>query len=63
MFEPKAIEFCAVKVASMAGDMRMALDICRRAVEVFEAEVRRQQHTSTKGQLLFVIMFHFFCRI
>ncbi|GAB6020224.1 AAA ATPase [Chamberlinius hualienensis] len=34
-----AIEFCARKVASVTGDMRKALDVCRRAVELVEAEM------------------------
>ena len=41
--EPAAIQFCARKVASQAGDMRKALDVCRRAVEMVEADVRKQQ--------------------
>ncbi|KAK2561443.1 Cell division control protein 6-like protein [Acropora cervicornis] len=35
--------FCARKVSAMAGDMRKALDICRRAVEVVESGERKQQ--------------------
>lgn len=38
-----AIQFCARKIAAISGDMRKALDICRRAVEIVEAEVKRQQ--------------------
>ncbi|KAI9034392.1 P-loop containing nucleoside triphosphate hydrolase protein [Hyaloraphidium curvatum] len=34
LFEDSAIEFCARKVASVSGDARRALDICRRAVEI-----------------------------
>ncbi|XP_002733203.1 cell division control protein 6 homolog [Saccoglossus kowalevskii] len=40
--DPAAIQFCARKVAAVAGDMRKALDICRRAVEVVESDVRSQ---------------------
>ena len=43
VMEPSAIQFCAMKVAAMAGDMRKALDVCRRAVEAVETEVKRQQ--------------------
>ncbi|XP_029658431.1 cell division control protein 6 homolog [Octopus sinensis] len=46
VFEPSAIQFCARKVASMAGDMRKALDICRRAIEQMETEMRFQQISS-----------------
>ncbi|XP_077997375.1 cell division control protein 6 homolog [Glandiceps talaboti] len=37
-----AVQFCARKVAAIAGDMRKALDVCRRAVEVVESDVRSQ---------------------
>ena len=48
--EPMAIQFCARKVAAMAGDMRRALDICRRAVDVVEASVRSQQVLRVSGE-------------
>lgn len=35
---PDAIQFAARKVAAVSGDARRALDICRRAVELAEAE-------------------------
>ena len=38
-----AVQFCARKIAAVSGDMRKALDICRRAVEVVETDARRQQ--------------------
>lgn len=38
-----AVQFCARKIAAVSGDMRKALDICRRAVELVETEVKRQQ--------------------
>lgn len=41
--EPSAIQFCARKVAALAGDMRKALDVCRSAVEMVEVDVRRKQ--------------------
>ncbi|ELT90542.1 hypothetical protein CAPTEDRAFT_148720 [Capitella teleta] len=43
VIEPSAVQFCAMKVAAVAGDMRKALDVCRRAVEAVETEVRKQQ--------------------
>nr|BAD91026.1 cell division control protein 6 [Eisenia fetida] len=49
IFEAKAVQFCAAKVAAMAGDVRMALDICRRAVETVEAEVRHQRIAAPQG--------------
>ncbi|KAJ8612980.1 hypothetical protein MRB53_037188 [Persea americana] len=35
---PDAIEFASRKVAQVSGDARRALDICRRAVEIAEAD-------------------------
>lgn len=49
VLEPSAIQFCARKVAAVAGDMRKALDVCRRAVEVVEADVRKQQVFKAAG--------------
>ncbi|KAK6166548.1 hypothetical protein SNE40_023208 [Patella caerulea] len=43
VMEASAIQFCARKVSAVAGDMRKALDVCRRAVELVEAEIRGQQ--------------------
>lgn len=36
--DPDAIQFAARKVAAVSGDARRTLDICRRAVEIAEAE-------------------------
>ncbi|EHK96335.1 putative Cell division control protein 18 [Glarea lozoyensis 74030] len=35
---PAAIELCSRKVSSQSGDLRKAFDICRRAIDVIEAE-------------------------
>ncbi|XP_025022601.1 cell division control protein 6 homolog isoform X2 [Python bivittatus] len=37
-----AIQFCARKVSAFSGDARKALDICRRAIEIVESDVKRQ---------------------
>ncbi|XP_071969752.1 cell division control protein 6 homolog [Engystomops pustulosus] len=37
-----AVQFCARKVSAVSGDARKALDICRRAVEIVESDVRSQ---------------------
>ncbi|XP_053550030.1 cell division control protein 6 homolog [Bombina bombina] len=37
-----AIQFCARKVSAVSGDARKALDVCRRAVEIVESDVRSQ---------------------
>ncbi|EFX01327.1 origin recognition complex subunit [Grosmannia clavigera kw1407] len=41
MVDPDAIQFASRKVAAVSGDARRALDICRRAVELAEAESRQ----------------------
>ncbi len=38
--DPDAVQFASRKVAAVSGDARRALDICRRAVEIAEAEGR-----------------------
>lgn len=38
LFNPAALEFCARKVASVSGDLRRALDLCRQAVSIAESE-------------------------
>jgi origin recognition complex subunit 1 len=38
--ESDAVQFASRKVAAVSGDARRALDICRRAVELAEAEAR-----------------------
>jgi cell division control protein 6 len=38
IMDPKAIELCARKVSAASGDLRMALDICRRAIELVESD-------------------------
>jgi cell division control protein 6 len=50
--EPSAIQFCARKISAVAGDMRKALDVCRRAIEMVEHEVKSQQvlKLSTHGE-------------
>ncbi|KAJ2701119.1 Origin recognition complex, subunit 1, partial [Coemansia spiralis] len=37
-FDADAIELCARKISAVSGDARRALDVCRRAVEMVEAE-------------------------
>ncbi|KAI0489586.1 ATPase [Xylaria cf. heliscus] len=63
--EPDAVQFASRKVAAVSGDARRALDICRRAVELAEAEwkgpgggdpatpskrARRQEELDSKGK-------------
>ena len=37
-FDDKAIQFCARKVSAVHGDLRKAVDICRRAAEITEGK-------------------------
>lgn len=46
-FDPSAVQFCARKVSSVHGDLRKAVDICRRSVEVLEA--KRSQDKGRRG--------------
>ena len=36
VMDPGAIQFCARKISVITGDIRKALDICRRAIELVE---------------------------
>jgi len=39
---PRAIAFLASKISALSGDLRKALDVCRRALELAESAVRKQ---------------------
>ncbi|EPE35524.1 P-loop containing nucleoside triphosphate hydrolase [Glarea lozoyensis ATCC 20868] len=49
---PAAIELCSRKVSSQSGDLRKAFDICRRAIDVIEAEVKQKHELALKEQTL-----------
>jgi len=38
VFDPDAIQFCAAKVSAVSGDVRRALQICRRAAKITETQ-------------------------
>lgn len=46
--DPDAIQFASRKVAAVSGDARRALDICRRAVEIAEADSQDDPSTPSK---------------
>lgn len=46
LMQTTAIQLCARKTASNTGDLRKAFDLCRRAIETVEEEVRRKQMAS-----------------
>ncbi|KAF7912015.1 uncharacterized protein EAE98_011772 [Botrytis deweyae] len=48
LIHPDAIQFASRKVASVSGDARRALDICRRAVEIAESESLSIPNTPSK---------------
>ncbi|XP_051013792.1 cell division control protein 6 homolog [Acomys russatus] len=42
VLDSAAIQFCARKVSAVSGDIRKALDVCRRAIEIVESDVKSQ---------------------
>ena len=50
VMEPAAIQLCARRVAAMSGDVRKALNVCRRAVEMVESEQRKQLQLTCTGK-------------
>ncbi|KAM6538707.1 Origin recognition complex, subunit 1 [Fusarium falciforme] len=50
--DPDAIQFASRKVAAVSGDARRALDICRRAVELAEADAPGDPTTPSKRERL-----------
>ena len=48
-FGDGAVELAARKIASISGDMRRALQICRRAAEICEEQIARSKINSSKG--------------
>ncbi|SPQ19340.1 75bfc01f-7ba5-4eb4-9f35-239848eb4f4c [Thermothielavioides terrestris] len=47
-----AVQFAARKVAAVSGDARRALDICRRAVELAEADARSRADDETDAAVM-----------
>ena len=47
---PTAIMFLSKKVASQSGDLRKAFDICRRAIDLIEADTR-DQHSKKASEI------------
>jgi len=47
-FSSDAVELCARKIASVSGDIRRALQICRRAAEMAEEELTRVEEERKK---------------
>lgn len=49
---PAAIDLCSRKVSSQTGDLRKAFDICRRAIDVIESEVKQKHEQALNEQRL-----------
>ncbi|KAF7488771.1 Cell division control protein 6 -like protein [Sarcoptes scabiei] len=49
LIDSMAIEFCARKIASSSGDIRKALDVCRRAIELIDTNTSAQKSPSAKS--------------
>lgn len=43
LIKPMALKFLAKKISSVSGDVRKALDVCRRAIEVTEIQNRKRR--------------------
>ncbi|KAL5984373.1 Origin recognition complex, subunit 1 [Asimina triloba] len=48
-FENQAIEFASRKVAAISGDARRALEICRRAAELADYQIKQSSQLVTKS--------------
>ncbi|OMH79766.1 Origin recognition complex subunit 1 [Zancudomyces culisetae] len=46
VFDRDAVQLCARKISAVSGDARRALEICRRAVEIAEAEYKQSIKTN-----------------
>lgn len=55
VMDATAVQFCARKISAVAGDMRKALDVCRRAVEMVENDVKSQRvlMSTTAGKITY----------
>ncbi|KAK1834663.1 cell division control protein 18 [Podospora conica] len=51
-FHPAAIELCSRKVSTQTGDLRRAFEVCRRALDLVENEVRLKHENEVKEQQL-----------
>lgn len=49
---PAAIELCSRKVSSQTGDLRRAFEICRRALDLVEAETRSKHEEEARQKFL-----------
>ena len=48
VIKPGAVRFLAAKISALSGDVRKALDVCRRALELSEVETKKQVWSLTQ---------------
>lgn len=49
---PAAIDLCSRKVSNQTGDLRKAFDICRRAIDLIEAETKQNHEQALNEQIV-----------
>ncbi|KAJ1331095.1 cell division control protein 6 [Microdochium nivale] len=49
---PAAVELCSRKVSSQTGDLRKAFEICRRAIDLIESEVKQKHEAEAREKML-----------
>ncbi|TVY94555.1 Cell division control protein [Lachnellula willkommii] len=49
---PAAVDLCSRKVSSQTGDLRKAFDICRRAIDLIESEVKQKHEQALQEEML-----------
>jgi cell division control protein 6 len=49
---PAAVELCSRKVSSQTGDLRRAFEVCRRVLDLVEAETMQKYEIEARDQLL-----------
>ena len=52
LVHPAAIELCARKVSSQTGDLRRVFEVCRRALDMVEAETREKHETEARASMI-----------
>lgn len=49
---PAAVELCSRKVSSQTGDLRKAFEICRRAIDLIESEIKQKHEVEAREKML-----------
>lgn len=60
VIDDRALMLCASKIASSSGDIRKVLDICRRAIEVIEQDLKQSNQADTFKTISIVNMMRVF---